>query len=53
MKKQYSNPDMVIIKIDTLPMLAGSKTIPTSSDPRDPNLSDAPSFDWDDEYDEE
>ena len=53
MKKQYSNPEMQIIKIGTQQMLAGSKTIPTSSNPMDPNLSDAPSYDWDDEYDEE
>ena len=49
MKKAYINPEMLIIKVGTQQMLADSKMEfgnPTTT-------MDAPSYDWDDEYDEE
>ena len=53
MKKAYINPEMEVIKIAIHQQVLTQQSIVTNPDPVNPGSSDAPGFDWDDEYDEE
>ena len=50
MKKQYINPAMEVIKIQTQQFLAQS--LGTNGNPVNPIYSDAPELYWDEEMDE-
>ena len=48
MKKTYINPELEVVKIQTMQMMAASLTI-TDETISDPSEFDAPSFDFSDE----
>ena len=53
MKKAYINPEMEVVKIAIKQQVLTQQSLVTNPEHVNPGSSDAPGFDWDDDFDEE